>query len=171
MHKACCASATIMSAAARLFCARRAITPSKVFSPNAVICHIVRGAARAGSRSNAAIATNSWSSALPTPKAVGRGSAPFSSAIMIRLGRCAPRKGVHWIEPRLVAEVEFAGWTSDAILRHASFQGLREDKNPQEVVYDPSSPPGEPAVTPAATPARPRPAAPDVSKPARDGSL
>src|SRR5258707_30006 len=46
MHKACCASATIMSAAAQLFCARRAITPSKVFSPNAVICHIVRAAAR-----------------------------------------------------------------------------------------------------------------------------
>ena len=39
------------------------------------------------------------------------------------------RKGVHWIEPRLVAEVEFADWTADAILRHASFQGLREDKD------------------------------------------
>jgi bifunctional non-homologous end joining protein LigD len=53
----------------------------------------------------------------------------------------APRKGVHWVRPKLVAEVEFAGWTADAILRHASFQGLREDKSPREVVYDPSNPP------------------------------
>jgi bifunctional non-homologous end joining protein LigD len=52
----------------------------------------------------------------------------------------APRKGVHWVRPELVAEVEFAGWTADAILRHASFQGLREDKSPREVVYDPSNP-------------------------------
>jgi bifunctional non-homologous end joining protein LigD len=53
----------------------------------------------------------------------------------------APRKRVHWVRPELVAEVEFAGWTADAILRHASFQGLREDKSPREVVYDPSNPP------------------------------
>jgi bifunctional non-homologous end joining protein LigD len=53
----------------------------------------------------------------------------------------APRKGVHWVRPELVAEVEFAGWTADAILRHASFQGLREDKSPREVVYEPDNPP------------------------------
>src|SRR5262249_11779704 len=47
-----------------------------------------------------------------------------------------PRKGVHWVRPELVAEVEFAGWTADQILRHASFQGLRRDKSPGEVVYD-----------------------------------
>ena len=46
-------------------------------------------------------------------------------------------KGVHWVEPRLVAEVRYAEWTSDGILRHPSFQGLREDKNPEEIVYDP----------------------------------
>jgi bifunctional non-homologous end joining protein LigD len=51
----------------------------------------------------------------------------------------APRKGVHWVRPVLVAEVEFAGRTADAILRHASFQGLREDKSPKEVVYDPAT--------------------------------
>jgi bifunctional non-homologous end joining protein LigD len=48
------------------------------------------------------------------------------------------KKGVHWIEPRLVAEIQYSRVTADAILRHASFQGLREDKNPEEVVYDPA---------------------------------
>src|SRR5262249_60755651 len=60
----------------------------------------------------------------------------------------APRKGVHWVRPELVAEVEFAGGTADNILRHASFQGLREDKRPGEVVYDPSKlPSAEPSTT------------------------
>ena len=38
-----------------------------------------------------------------------------------------------WTEPKLVAEVEFTEWTSDGSIRHPSFQGLREDKNPEEV--------------------------------------
>jgi bifunctional non-homologous end joining protein LigD len=44
------------------------------------------------------------------------------------------RKGdVVWVEPRLVAEVEFVEWTHDGHLRAPSFQGLREDKGPREV--------------------------------------
>jgi bifunctional non-homologous end joining protein LigD len=39
----------------------------------------------------------------------------------------------HWLEPNLVAEVSFIEWTSDGSIRHPSFQGLREDKQPQEV--------------------------------------
>jgi bifunctional non-homologous end joining protein LigD len=87
------------------------------------------------------------------------------------LPKDAPRKGVHWVRPALVAEVEFAGWTADDILRHASFQGLREDKSPSEVVYDRSSRNSGPAAEPAAKPAPPEPADMDVSKPARDGSV
>jgi bifunctional non-homologous end joining protein LigD len=49
------------------------------------------------------------------------------------------RKGAHWVAPKLVAEVNFAGWTADNLLRQASFEGLREDKSPAEVVYDPQS--------------------------------
>ncbi len=48
------------------------------------------------------------------------------------------KKGVHWVAPRLVAEVRYAGLTGESMLRHASFQGLREDKNAEEVVYDPA---------------------------------
>ncbi len=45
-------------------------------------------------------------------------------------------KGVHWTRPELVAEVEFSAWTEDGILRHSSFKGLREDKNPGDVVRE-----------------------------------
>ena len=43
------------------------------------------------------------------------------------------RRGVVWVEPRLVVEVEFTTWTSDGILRHPSFQGLRTDKPARDV--------------------------------------
>jgi bifunctional non-homologous end joining protein LigD len=44
------------------------------------------------------------------------------------------RKGdVVWVEPKLVAQVEFAEWTHDGHLRAPSFLGLRDDKRPAEV--------------------------------------
>jgi bifunctional non-homologous end joining protein LigD len=44
------------------------------------------------------------------------------------------RKGdVVWVEPKLVAEVEFAEWTHDGRLRAPVYMGLREDKQPEEV--------------------------------------
>ncbi len=45
-------------------------------------------------------------------------------------------KGVHWIKPELVCEVEFSEWTGEGILRHPSFKGLREDKDPMEIVRE-----------------------------------
>ena len=46
------------------------------------------------------------------------------------------RKGVVWAEPKLVADVNYRGWTADEQLRHASFKGLREDKDPRSVVRE-----------------------------------
>ena len=43
---------------------------------------------------------------------------------------------IHWVEPKLVAQVAFGTWTRDNRLRHASFQGLREDKPAREVTRD-----------------------------------
>lgn len=43
------------------------------------------------------------------------------------------RRGITWVKPELVCEVEFSEWTEDDRLRHPSFQGLREDKPPEQV--------------------------------------
>ena len=43
------------------------------------------------------------------------------------------RRGTHWVEPELVCEVAFLNWTPDGVLRHPSFQGLREDKPAKSV--------------------------------------
>jgi bifunctional non-homologous end joining protein LigD len=80
----------------------------------------------------------------------------------------APRKGVHWVRPELVAEVEIAGWTADAILRHASFQGLREDKSPREVVYNPGD---MPAADQPTSQMKSGSTTTDVTSRGRDGSL
>ena len=45
-------------------------------------------------------------------------------------------RGVHWVQPRLVAQVAFSEWTQDDQLRHPRFQGLRSDKDPAEVVRE-----------------------------------
>jgi len=42
-------------------------------------------------------------------------------------------KRAHWVEPRLVAEVQFAEWTGDGKIRHPSLQGFRADKRPTDV--------------------------------------
>ncbi|WP_262265884.1 DNA ligase D [Microvirga yunnanensis] len=48
----------------------------------------------------------------------------------------AAGRGVKWVRPELVAEVEFRGWTHDGMVRQGSFQGLREDKDPRDVVRE-----------------------------------
>jgi bifunctional non-homologous end joining protein LigD len=47
-----------------------------------------------------------------------------------------PAKHVHWVQPKLVAEVGFTEWTRAGSLRHPRFLGLRRDKKPKEVVRE-----------------------------------
>jgi bifunctional non-homologous end joining protein LigD len=47
--------------------------------------------------------------------------------------RGLPRSKVHWVRPRLVAQIGFSEWTPDGELRQPRFQGLRDDKNPADV--------------------------------------
>jgi len=57
-----------------------------------------------------------------------RGDSPFGTAVP------APHaRGAQWVHPRLVGEVSFTEWTSDKVLRHPSWRGLRTDKNPGQV--------------------------------------
>ncbi|HEX8797866.1 MAG TPA: DNA ligase D [Terriglobales bacterium] len=54
-----------------------------------------------------------------------------------------------WVKPTLVAQVNFANWTADGVVRHAAFKGLREDMSAREVGREESA---EPTV-----PTKPRP--------------
>ncbi|MBV8827007.1 MAG: DNA ligase D, partial [Hyphomicrobiales bacterium] len=65
------------------------------------------------------------------------------------LGNALPagtEKGVRWVKPQLVCDVEFHDWTTDRLIRQSSFKGLREDKAPEEVVLE---------TQPQAAPAKP----------------
>jgi len=59
---------------------------------------------------------------------IKRSDSPFQSSPKPRT-----QEEVTWLEPLLVAEVKFAEWTKENLLRQASFQGIRTDKNPKEV--------------------------------------
>jgi bifunctional non-homologous end joining protein LigD len=53
-----------------------------------------------------------------------------------RQGKLPSPHGVHWVEPRLVGQIAFTEWTDDGQLRHPRFQGLRDDKDPADVLRE-----------------------------------
>jgi bifunctional non-homologous end joining protein LigD len=57
----------------------------------------------------------------------------------------AEARGAHWVKPELVAEIAFAEFTADNVVRHASFLGLRGDKKAAEVVAERPQPVTDPA--------------------------
>jgi bifunctional non-homologous end joining protein LigD len=46
------------------------------------------------------------------------------------------KRSAQWVKPKLVAQVRFATWTADNLVRQAAFLGLREDKPAAEVVRE-----------------------------------
>lgn len=81
---------------------------------------------------------------LLAPEAVEK--SPFSARLTADEAR-----GVIFVAPEHVAEVEFRAWTGDGHLRHAAFRGLRDDKAAADVVREAAS---QPAETPKAPPKR-----------------
>jgi bifunctional non-homologous end joining protein LigD len=65
-------------------------------------------------------------------------SAPVSGAPALR--------DAVWVRPRHVAEVGFAEWTADGMLRHPRFRRLRPDRTPAECVREAPEPGGAPVV-------------------------
>jgi bifunctional non-homologous end joining protein LigD len=65
-------------------------------------------------------------------KALKRQRTPFAAMPAEERGVRAPI----WVEPKLVAEVDFHGWTHGDRVRQASYQGLREDKAAADVVRE-----------------------------------
>ena len=59
-----------------------------------------------------------------------RGTTPFADDDGL------PSDDVHWVSPRLVAQVGFTEWTHKDRLRHPRFLGLRDDKEPDDVVRE-----------------------------------
>ena len=67
-----------------------------------------------------------------TLRPLERATSPFAGSPPAEVLRSA-----RFVEPKLVADVEFSEWTAGGTMRHPSFKGLREDRAPGSVVREP----------------------------------
>jgi DNA ligase D-like protein (predicted ligase) len=67
---------------------------------------------------------------------LGKTLAALRTPVSPFAGQILPRSGVHWVKPKLVAQIAFSEWTREDKLRHPRFLGLREDKEAEEVVRE-----------------------------------
>ncbi len=72
----------------------------------------------------------------PQLQSVEQKASPFSD----RLTKTGVLRTAHWVKPKFVAQISFGSRTRDGILRHSAFEGLREDKPPDEVKLDKAMP-------------------------------
>ncbi|HVZ46712.1 MAG TPA: DNA ligase D [Ramlibacter sp.] len=72
-------------------------------------------------------------------------ASPFGGPVRAQRGS-ARGVAVHWVRPRVVAEVAFSGWTPEQQLRHARFIALRDDKPAAEVRREEAVMPAGPAL-------------------------
>jgi bifunctional non-homologous end joining protein LigD len=71
-----------------------------------------------------------------TLRRLGKKLAELKTPISSFEGADLRRGGVHWVKPRLVAQIAFTEWTPEGKLRHPRFLGLRGDKRAEEVARE-----------------------------------
>lgn len=79
------------------------------------------------------------------------------------------KRSARWVTPSLVAEVRYAELTRDGIVRHGVFEGLREDKKPEEVTGERPAPVEEAAAAGGRTRTKAGKERTGVAKNAQDG--
>ncbi|MBK0394688.1 DNA ligase D [Ramlibacter algicola] len=92
--------------------------------------------------------------------ALAADKAPFASTAGL------PR-GVHWVQPKLLAEVTFGEWTREGRVRHSVFHGLRTDKPAKAITREEAQKPSPKA----AAPAKGKRSAPKAAAPAASVTL
>ena len=111
------------------------------FAPSSVDAHAVgalvlafyrRGKLTYAGRTGTGFSYETARALYRTLKAHQRKTSPFKPVPKAESGRRSPI----WVEPKMVVEVDFHGWTHGGRVRQASFQGVRRDKAAKDVVRE-----------------------------------